>query len=91
MSADPDDEAVGVTKGGGGAFKSSAKGAAVAKAFARIMEKTRPDDLGLSILSVSIGHRAGRVCLLAPGLGFLLTMWLGYGLRFWGWCCFQRL
>lgn len=35
-----------------GAFKSSAKGAAVAKAFARILEKTRPDDRGLSILSV---------------------------------------
>ena len=35
-----------------GAFKSSAKGAAVARAFARIMEKTRPDDRGLSILSV---------------------------------------
>ena len=37
---------------GGGAFKSGAKSAAVAKAFARILEKTRPDDRGLSILSV---------------------------------------
>jgi hypothetical protein len=35
-----------------GAFKNSAKGAAVARAFARIMEKTRPDDRGTSILSV---------------------------------------
>ena len=37
-----------------GAFKSNAKGAAVARAFARIMEKTRPDDRGLGILSVGV-------------------------------------
>ena len=46
----------GAARGGNdddaGAFKSSAKGAAVARAFARIMEKTRPDDRGLGILSV---------------------------------------
>ena len=52
LPAGPDDEAAEVTKGGGGAFKTNAKGAAVAAAFARIMDKTRPDDRGLSILSV---------------------------------------
>lgn len=44
---------------GNGAFKSSAKSAAVAKAFAKILEKTRPDDRGLSILSVTTAPASG--------------------------------